>query len=202
MTPDRQLVAFAGEPNGKITLVDWRQPPGQNHKVLRGAGNFTPITENVGDIDADPALWEDALKVSGCANLTVYAGIVRGGSEDCLDVNHSRHCAVFMEDAYPRGNFILTCKGESDDITVTVARQHGHANEVDYDYGNHSDQGNGTTTRSRLSIKAIMDGQPALVRVLRATAPGLDGGPFKWAFPKPFPKWFHNFCVWLLNLFQ
>lgn len=196
---DRQLVAFAGEPNGKITLVDWRQPP--NHRVIRGAADITPITATVGDIDADPARWEDALKVSGCINLTVFAGVVRGGNEDCVDVMRSRHCAVFIEDAYPRGKYVSTQKGESHDITLTIQRQHGHGSEVDHDYGNKADNENGLTTDCKLSVKAAY-GAPVLVRVLRATKPSLDGGPFKWAFPSPYPSWLHRLIIWLLDIFQ
>jgi hypothetical protein len=196
---DRQLVAFAGQPNGRIALVDWRQQP--NHRVIRGAGDFTPITVTVGDIDADPAQWEDALKISGCTNLTVFAGVVRGGREDCVDVMRSRHCAVFIEDAYPRGKYVSTQKGESHDITLTIQRQHGHGSEVDHDYGNRADNDNGQTTNCRLSVKALLAEGAALVRVLRATAPGLDGGPFVWAFPSPF-AWYHGLVVWLLNRLQ
>lgn len=200
MSGDRQLVAFAGEPNGKITLVDWRQPPGQNHRVIRNEGNFTPITESVGDIDADPTQWEDALKVSGCVNLTVNAGVVQGGSEDVLDVMRSKHVQVFIEDAHPRGKYVSTQKGESHDITLTIQRQHGHGTEVDHDYGNRADRENGNTTDCKLSVNAAY-GAPVIVRVLRATKPSLDGGPFKWAFPSP-TAWYHGLIIWLLDIFQ
>jgi len=155
--PDRQLVAFAGTPDGQITFIDWRQKPGYNHTVIRAAGDHTPIEWSVGDIDADPALWEDALKVSGCDYLTVHAGVVKGGNEDVLDVNHSRHVVVNIEDAYPRGKYVSTQKGASDDITVNVRRQHGHGKEVDYDYGNHSDQGDGYTTNCKLNVEAVYE---------------------------------------------
>jgi hypothetical protein len=198
---DRQLVAFAGETNGKITLVDWRQPAGHNHRVIREAGDVTPLTEHVGDIDADPAQWEDALKVSGCINLTVTANVVRGGREDVLDVNHSRNCTVIIEDAYPRGNFVSTIKGESDGITFIVKRQHGHGKDVDYDLGNHSDQGDGNTRN--VLIQADAFGEPVTVRTLRyAGKPQLKGGPFRYVFPWPQPKWLHDLCVWVLNLLQ
>lgn len=199
---DRQLVVFAGKPDGSIELVDRRVYP-EAHIFIREAGNREPLTWSVaGEIDAHPDSWEDALKISGCDNLTVYADVVRGGNEDVVDINHSRNCSVFINDAHPRGNFVLTCKGESDNITLTVYRQRGHGKEVDYDYGNHSDQGDGTTKNSRLSVKGVLDGGPAVVRVLRATTPQLDGGPFKFAFPNPKPKWFHDLVVWFLNLFQ
>lgn len=197
---DRQLVAFAGEPNGKITLVDWRQPPGQNHRVIREEGDFTPIEHDVGDIRFPKGEWSDALKVSGCINLTVLAGVVEGGTEDVLDVMRSRHCAINIEDAYPRGKYVSTQKGESLDITLTIQRQHGHGTEVDHDYGNRADNENGQTTDCKLSVKAVLDGT-ALVRILRATAPGLDGGPFRWAFPRP-DAWYHPIVIWILNLLQ
>ena len=198
MATDRQLVAFAGEPNGKITFIDWRQPPGQNHRVIRLAGDFTPTTQFLtGEINADPSLWSDALKVSGCTNLTVYAGVVRGGSEDVLDVMRSTNCSILMEEAYPRGKYVSTQKGESDGVTLTIYRQHGHGTEVDHDYGNHADKENGDTTNSRLSVKEA-DGT-VLVRVLQATKPMLDGGPFKWAFPSP-TAWYHGICIFFFRL--
>ena len=216
---DKILVAFAGETNGKITLVDWRQPSGQNHKILREEGDHTPIEWSVGDIKFPTrklSLWErivrfftkkspddvitDALKVSGCHNLTVFAGIVEGGTEDVLDVNHSKDCKIFIEDAHPRGNFVTTQKGESKNITVHIDRQHGHGTEVDHDYGNNSDQGNGKTTDCALIVKDV-NYSPIKVRVLRADAPSLSGGPFKWAFPKPH-AWYHRIVIWFLNLVQ
>lgn len=197
---DKILVAFAGEPNGKITLVDWRQPPGQNHKVLREDGDHTPIEWSVGDIKFVEGTQSDALKVSGCHNLKVFAGIVEGGTEDVLDVNHSKDCEIYIEDAYPRGKYVSTQKGASHNITVHIDRQHGHGTETDHDYGNNSDQGNGKTTGCALIAKEV-NYSPIMVRVLRATLPNLAGGPFKWSFPSPF-RWYHKICIWFLNLVQ
>lgn len=199
MTPDRQLVAFAGKPDGSIELVDNRQPPGHTNQMLRQAGNYAPISHDVGDIRFPNGEWSDALKVSGCINLSVRAGVVEGGTEDVLDVNHSQKCAVSIEEAYPRGKYVLTCKGASQDITVTVRRQHGHGKEVDYDLGNHSDQGNGTTRNTGISANAF--GEQISVRVLRSDKPRLDGGPFRWAFPRP-DAWYHPIVIRILNLVQ
>lgn len=193
---DRNLVSFWGRPDGYLELVDLRQPPGHTNTVLRQAGDLTPITHDVGDVIPEPD-WSDALKLSGAVNLTVNAGTAKGGTEDVFDANHCRNCSVFIQDAYPRGKYVSTQKGESDGITLTIYRQHGHGTEVDHDYGNRSDQGNGNTTNSRLSVKQA-DG-PVLVRVLRATKPQLDGGPFKWAFPSP-TAWYHGIVIWFLNL--
>lgn len=197
---DRILVAFAGKPDGSIELVDNRQPPGHTNKMLRQAGDHSPIEWTVGDIVFTRGQWDDALKVSGCHNLTVYAGYVQGGTEDVLDVNHSNNCTVFIEEAYPRGKFVSTQKGASKNITVQIDRQHGHGTEVDHDYGNHSDQGNGYTTDCSLNVK-MDDGGEATVRVLRGTMPSLLGGRFKVVFPKP-DAWYHKICIWFLNLVQ
>lgn len=197
---DRQLVAFSGQPNGEITRIDWRLTTGPNHVIIRQPGDFTHIVENVGDIDADPAKWEDALKLSGCINLTVNAGVVRGGREDVLDVMRCRHCTVNIEDAYPRGNFVSTQKGQSEDITLKISRQHGHGKEVDHDYGNNAPGNNGYTKGCKLSVNSS-DGR-VVVRVLRATAPQISGAPHEFAFPKPSPEWLHAIVIFFLNKIQ
>lgn len=200
---DRILVAFAGQPDGQIELVDNRQQPGQTNRILRQAGDYTPITESVGDIRFVPGTWDDSLKLSGCLNLTVNAVVVEGGAEDVLDVNRQCvNCTVNIADAYPRGNFVSTQKGQSDKITVNITRQHGHGKEVDHDYGNHSDQGNGYTKGCTLSAKEVT-GEIITVRTLRyAGKPTLQGGPFKFVFPWPSPKWLHDLVIWVLNRVQ
>lgn len=199
--PDKQLVSFAGRPDGSILFIDWRQPAGHNHKVIRQPGDWTIITHSVGDIDADPKVWQDALKVSGCANLAVVAGVVRGGSEDVLDVMRSRNCDIAINDAYPRGRFVSTQKGASDGITLTIARQHGHGSEVDHDYGNNAPGHNGTTKNCRLSVGSVSDNKPVVVRGLRSDVPMVSGAPHRFTFPKP-GSWLHGIVVWFLNKFQ
>ncbi len=199
--PDRQLVAFSGQPDGSILFVDRRVTP-EIQVLIRHPGDFTPITHNVGDIDADPAQWEDALKVSGCINLTVNAGVVRGGNEDVLDANRSRNVFVNIEDAYPRGRFCSTQKGASDGIHLTIKRQHGHGKEVDHDYGNNAPGTNGYTKNCSLSVGWVNTGK-VVVRLLRCNSVALAGGAaFRYAFPWPSPKWLHNVVIWILNRIQ
>lgn len=211
---DNILVAFAGKPDGSIELVDWRMPPGLTHRSLRKAGDFSKISHEVGDLldlsvhPDHPEQYKftdkechDALKVSGCINLFVDAGRVRGGLEDVLDVNHSTSCKVRMKGALPRGRFLLTCKGESKDISIEIERREGTALEVEYDLGNNSDQGNGTTTGIQISEQSSTSAEVSRVRCLRASKPKLLGGPFKIVFPKP-GTWYHGLVVWLLNLVQ
>ncbi len=195
---DQNLVSFYGYPDGKIELVDLRQPPGHTNQILRESG-FEWLDYNVGDIIIGLPEWSDALKVSGCVNLIVRANTITGGKEDVVDVNHSQHVKIYIEDALVRGKYCSTQKGASTDITLDIKRQHGHGTEVDHDYGNHSDQGDGNTTDCKLAVTA--GGETIKVRVLRATPPGLLGGPFKWAFPNPF-SWYHSIAVWVLNIFQ
>lgn len=194
--PDRNLVSYAGQPDGHLELVDLRQPPGYTNTVLRKKDDFTHITHEIGDVIAD-ANWSDAIKLSGAINLTVNAGTVKGGAEDVLDVNHSRSCWISIEDAYPGGKYVSTQKGDSDGITLTIYHQHGHGTEVDHDYGNRSDQGNGNTINSRLSVKQA-DGAVS-VRVLQATKPALDGVAFTWAFPSP-TAWWHDLATFFFRL--
>ncbi len=194
---DQNLVSFYGYPDGKIELVDLRQPPGHTNQIIREPG-FEWLDYTIGDIGQESGI-SDALKVSGCVNLTVHAFEVHGGLEDVVDVNHSHHVKVYIEDAYPHGKFVSTQKGASTDITLDIKRQHGHGTEIDHDYGNHSDQGDGNTTDCKLAVTA--GGEKIKVRVLRADPPGLLGGPFKWAFPDPF-AWYHSIAIWILNVFQ
>lgn len=163
---DRQLVVFSGRPDGSIELVDRRQQP-EVHTLLREPGNRALIIHNVGTIDADPAQWEDALKVSGCDALTVLADAVHGGNEDVVDVHFSRDCTVIIGDAHPRGKYVATIKGKSERVALIVERQHGHGRETDYDFGNFSDTHNERTTGCSLSAR-VVDGSAAKVRLLEA----------------------------------
>jgi hypothetical protein len=210
---DNILVAFSGRPDGYIQLIDWRKPAGQVHRDLRPAGSFTPISFSLGDIrdlathpDTPPAeaftdaQCDDSLKVSGCINLTAYAGYVKGGREDVMDVNHSVDCFLHLSVAEPKGKYVTTQKGGSQGLKVFISKQVGHGSEVDHDYGNHSDQGNGYTKDCELTVSEVTQGN-ATVRVLRGTMPQLHSGPFKVVFPKP-NSWYHSIVIWFLNRFQ
>lgn len=199
---DRNLVSYCGQPNGLIVLVDYRQPEGHTNTVIRQENDTSAISHNIGDILSPEGHWDDALKVSGCYNLTVYAGRVEGGVEDVLDVNHSAFCHIHIEEAVPRGKYCTTQKGASAGISVDIIRQTGHGTEVDHDYGNHSDQNDADTTMSMLHVGSQADGDgPLVVRVLRATRPAIDGVAYEFAFPKP-GAWYHSLCIKILNLIQ
>ena len=196
---DRTLVSFYGYPDGKIELVDNRQPPGHTNKIIRKSDDWTPLEYSVGSIVFPVGERDDSLKLSGCVNLTVHAEKVEGGGEDVLDVMRSKHCKVFIQDAYPRGKYVTTQKGASEDIGVTIYRQHGHGKEVDHDYGNHADKDNGYTKDCYLSARP--DTGEATVRVLQAEAPALNAnaGPYRYVWPKP-GRW-HSLAVFFFRLF-
>lgn len=175
--PDKQLVAFAGKPTGEIILVDWRQPEGQTHRILRKDGDLTYLTHTLaGVIDGEG--YHDALKVSGCVNLQVIAGTVRGGSEDVVDINHSDTCRVSIQEALPTGRYVATIKGGSKNIQLVVAKQIGHGRETDYDLGNWSDQGHERTTNVTIGVWST-NSEPIKVRVLHAHRPETFGCRFE-----------------------
>jgi hypothetical protein len=114
----------------------------------------------------------DALKLSGVRRLTVYVGTLdaRAAAEDAIDINHCHDCSIHIGELWPARKYCGTIKGASSQIEITVMRQHGHGTEVDWDYGNFSDQGNGDTVGCELNSQTA-DASPVTVRLLSATRP-------------------------------
>lgn len=207
-TPDNNLVSFAGYDDGRIELFDQRFDPPLGRE-LRSAGSWEHLDYRIeGEVDADPSIHSDAIKFSNAVNLTVRVGVVKGGKEDVWDCNRlSKNCHLLIEDAYPRGRFVSTIKGESDGVTITIARLHGHGKEVDFDLGNnapaneHTPTLNGDTKNVAISIGQCDD--EATVRCLRYKgSPTLRGGPFRYVFPCPKPKWLHDVFMCALDIIQ
>lgn len=165
---DRNQVSFNQRADGAIT---------RNGIVIFEPG--TPRAERVwheGDIFPSDSGIADSLKVSGVTGLTIHVGTLRGGVEDCFDVNN--RCSdieLHIARAEPKGRYVGTIKGESDNIRVNVEVQAGHGREADYDYGNRSQQAKGRTKNCTLRVGAA-DG-PVSVRVLHAWRPALTAGP-------------------------
>lgn len=188
-TPDKQYVALAGKPTGEIILVDWRQPPGFNHRTVRADGDLALFTIELRDI-IPPEGYQDALKVSGVVNANISAGEVHGGSEDVVDVNHSENILLRIQRAVPRGRYVATLKGGSRGIVLAIAEQVGHGKETDYDLGNWSDQSAKRTTLVSLSATTA-DKSAARVRVLHAHVPVLAASD-RWKTSTWMKGWYQH----------
>lgn len=172
--PDLNYVSLSGQPDGELWLVDYRRPPAETIHLLRNKGDLTPLTYRAGDIKAPQGKgWTDALKLSGAVNLTVAVDELEGGYEDCVDINHSHNVAVEVQRATPHGKFVLTCKGGSTDVKLSIAEQHGHGTETDLDLGNWADQWSAKTGPVSLYSKTT-DGSAVRVRRLNAEHPELS----------------------------
>lgn len=201
----------------------------QNHLVFAGDG-LGRIEMKVGD--APPVLLFSAdepgirtFTVPGriampegkrISDLVKFSGIVRfcvrfdsvdgtGCEEDTFDFN--RRCQdveVIVNDLWPAKKYCGTIKGESQNIAIKVAKQHGHGGEVDWDYGGFSDQGNGRTTRCSLETE-VVDGTPATVRLLSADPVRyLNEGAQRYTTTRLNQGWFYpvyNFLKDLLAFF-
>lgn len=145
----------------------------------------------------------DRVKLSGVHNFILrILGRVVGGTEDCIDVNHCKDCNIFVDEVEPQGRHVLTCKGGSTNILLSVSRQLGRSTEVDYDYGNKSDQSRAKTTGCTLSIG--MATQTITVRCLNADAPAMTDkvhNSTKWLFPSPH-AWYHGIVITVLKLIR
>ena len=147
-----------------------------------------------GEFPVPDATHSDTIKVSACSYMRVVVkGNLRGGTEDCLDVNNkSNHIEVIADYLSSGGKFIATIKGESSFVwlvgTILV-----NGTEVDIDLGNWSDQAKGKTTNVVLRVE---DPTGLTIRVINATMPAIfSGSQFRWLFPNP-RAWYHDLCVW------
>jgi hypothetical protein len=201
-SPDKYLVAFAGNDQGELWFIDYRQPEGHTHRLLRPdeATHDKPLC--LGDLLPGPRSGvTDTLKFSRVARfggVYVRAGIIRGGTEDCIDVNN--RCADLHLDSdqlEPLGKYACTTKGESTRIHHRVGLLVGHGSEQDFDYGNRSEQAEGRTTACTLHVEATTDGA-ARVRVLHAHRPTTTGGP---GVRFDTAARFKGFIAWLFDLF-
>jgi hypothetical protein len=185
-SPDRQFVALAGQPNGELWLVDYRQPAGHTHKLLRPKDDFTPVRLDLGDIvPPDGVDYADALKVSGALFVDLVVGRLGGGSEDCVDVNHSHSIGLRVARFEPRGRYVATIKGGSSNITVKFGAIEEKPRYVDFDLGNWSDQSRERTTQVHIEATGR---QPRryTVRQLHAKRPTLRGDFKLSAWLSPF----------------
>ncbi len=180
---DKQYVAIAGKPDGETWLVDYRKPEGQTHTLIRFKDDWKPLHLKLGTIDCPPT-FQDALKISGARFVDVECDYISGGTEDCVDINHSDSVTLYNKSFVPKGRYVATIKGGSTNILVMFSDVIGKPKYVDFDIGNWSDQ-----SANRTSGVTITSQQPQsrqyTVRQLHARKPTLHGD-FKvssWASP-------------------
>jgi hypothetical protein len=135
----------------------------------------------------DPEEYSDIVKLSNAKNITIKNCFIKGGQEDCIDMN--RYCEnVLVEDTNVSsgGLYCFTIKGGTKNVTLknVVVGIHGH--ETDIDLGNWSDQSSELTTGVVLDNVKSVDGKPVRVRVLWADKPTVINSNVKVCV---VPKW-------------
>lgn len=139
----------------------------------------------------------DALKVTDSADGHIRVEHIIGGREDCVDINnHAAHVLVECPLLEPRGDYVATIKGGSDDI-VLRGTVRGHGKIVDVDIGNISDQSDDITRCVALHL-IHEAGDPITIRILGAENPILLNSSTQkyvitFAIPKPFRGLFLKF---------
>jgi len=167
-------------------------------------GYFGPANNNQTVTDLtyiDGTSASEAIKcTSYLENFTGIFGRVVGGYEDCADINnHSKNIHLKADLWVPTGKFGFTVKGESSGVTLEGPLKN-HGTEVDVDFGNWSDQGNGYTFDNTLNLW-MLDGSKVRVRCLAGYKPTIvpGSGPYEYIFPKP-NTWYHNIAVWFFQV--
>ncbi len=170
---DKQYVSIAGLPGGETWLVDYRKPEGQTHTLLRPKDDWTPIHINLGGIYT-PEGYQDGLKVSGAQFVDIATDYIVGGTEDCVDINHSHSITLTTRTFTPKGRYVATIKGGSSNISIKFDDIASKPKYVDFDLGNWSDQ-----SKDRTGGVTITANQPQsrqyTARQLHAHRPTLNG---------------------------
>lgn len=194
--PHEETNTFA-ERDRKVDAPAHAETAEINPRSVRRDVNFLSIasTENFGHLEyptiqADPRLHADALKITNSTNGDVAAGEIYGGYEDCLDVNNRSRNVMVSADWYPAGKYVGTIKGGSENVKI-FGTLHGHGSEVDFDFGNISDQSSDVTRACVLSVET-KDGSAVKVRVWNAEMPLLLNArdqAYDFVFPSKLPLW-------------
>lgn len=146
--PDVNLLSFNGDLAGNVWL--------NGVKIFDASEPGIRVYTIEGDVDANPSQYADAVKFSGVRRLhVIVTGIIYGGAEDCVDVNNKCYqvTLVALGGFRARGNFVGTIKGGSKQITIR-GEVLSHGTEVDFDFGNHSDQSDDETQGIFLDVWA------------------------------------------------
>lgn len=173
--PDKNLFSFNGLPNGNIWL---------NGQILFWGKDRTLGVRRSYHLDLNGIVVNkniaDTVKISGVEDfILTITGVVDGGYEDCIDINNNakRVTIDVIDGLQGNGRYCITCKGNSDDITITGVVLK-HADYVDVALGEHSDQSIERSDRIKLFISSA-DGQPVTWWRFNAMTPELHRGPWK-----------------------
>lgn len=147
----------------------------------------------------------DTLKGSRLRKVRLYGHSVDGrlAGEDGVDFNDCDDWELYLDHLWPGRKYCGTIKGGSRNFKIAVGCQHGHGGEVDWDFGNFSDQGNAFTTGGQLTTVAE-DGSDVTVRLLSADPVQLNPASQMFEVTKLNQGWFYilfNFLKDFLRLF-
>lgn len=161
--PPLDFANFHGTPENPIQVTVNMTEPG----FVSIIGH--PIPDSNGRWPAPNGEHSDTIKFSNCSWIAVSViGRLKGGREDCVDINNkSHHIAVVADEWESGGKYVATIKGESNDVHLE-GRIVKHGSEMDIDLGNWSDQSNERTINVFLGF--VCD-DTIHVRVLNAWAP-------------------------------
>lgn len=198
--PDFPYVALAKQDDGSVILVDWREPPGKNHRIVREAGSLSRLELDLGEIDchagigdlhknpqamdAHATVWTEALKCSRITNASIIVTLAVGGYEDVIDATDCHDFFVRIAKGYVNGRYFSTIKGGTSGFMLQVGEQVGHGKETDHDLGNWYDYNAKKTERVFLDVETH-DGTAAKCRVLHADKPQTEAGQ-RWDIAMPW----------------
>lgn len=194
---DKNLISISGDDTGNIWISGHPDYPENFYlftaEQLRNRPEEIRLVM-VGDIVLPDGSYADALKISGVVGLTVRVVGITGGSEDCIDINHSRNVSIEVGILTPRGRYAATIKG-SKGISIRFGQLIGHGSVTDFDLGNWSDQDNSKT--EGVELVAGTDHKSIKVRVLNSTNPVCDGQKFEVSVP-----WWRSFFLPVMKLLK
>jgi len=110
---------------------------------------------------ADPTQWNDTMKVWKCFGCVFDRFDILGAREDCIDVGQKTNNCVFSDSLVePTGQYVVTCKGESNNnlFTGLILRRHGR--DVDFEFGNWHSYAFGLSTGNTIHACRAEDGKP------------------------------------------
>ena len=145
----------------------------------------------------------DALKGSRLRRVRLYGHSVDGrlASEDGGDFNDCEDWELHLDHLWPGRKYCGTIKGGSKNFKVVIGCQHGHGGEVDWDFGNFSDQGNRYTTGGELTT-ITEDGTDVTVRLLSADPVRLGPPSQVFEVTKLNQGWFYALFNFLKDLLR
>lgn len=147
------------------------------------------------DDGINPLDYSDIFKLSHATNIVVERCFIKGGKEDCIDMNrycqnvHVKQCALDSS-----GLYCMTIKGGSKNIYLESVQIITHGKSYDIDIGNWSDQSAELTTQIVLDNVYSLDEKPVRVRVLWGDRPIVIGGNVKVIV---YPRWIVKIYRWL-----